>query len=55
MYLTGWDAPNFKSLAYQVKMYLDDLMKVLNSPASECKECRGCGMIFQRLNTNERE
>lgn len=53
--IEGWDAPNFKALAYQVKMYLDDLMKVLNSPASECKECRGCGMIFQRLNTNERE
>lgn len=53
--IQGWEAPNLQALADQVKFYLEDLMKIINAPAHECKECKGCGMIFERIETNERE
>ena len=51
--IQGWEAPNLQELADQVKFYLEDLMKVINAPAHECKECKGCGMIFERVETNK--
>lgn len=39
-----WEADSLKDMAEQVKVYLDNLMEVINSPLKECACCGGTGI-----------
>jgi hypothetical protein len=52
--IDGWEADNLEEMAMQIKVYLDELITVINSPVTECTTCGGCGSIVKTVGTNER-
>mgnify|MGYP003478788441 CR=1 FL=1 len=48
-------ANNLAELATFLKQYLDDLMEVINTKATECPHCEGHGIIVTRFNTNPKK
>lgn len=54
--IAGWQAKNLQEMADQIKSYLDDLMKVINLPVSECAHCQGTGhQSINKIETNKRD
>ncbi len=53
--IEGFRGDNYRSLAENIKTYLDELMEFINQPVVECQTCQGCGHIFpDKFPLNER-
>lgn len=53
--ITGFKGENLADLAENIKLYLDELMQVINMPVHECSHCKGKGVFVQKVeNTNKR-
>lgn len=53
--IQGFEGDNLKDLAENIKLYLDELMAVINEPLKECEFCQGTGHIINKVeNINER-
>lgn len=44
-----WNAESLKDMAEQVRVYLEELMSVINSDTEECPHCSGCGIIKENI------
>lgn len=52
--IEGFRGENLQDLAENVKLYLDELMEVINAPLVECGHCQGQGTIIEEKKCNER-
>ncbi|AUR92183.1 coil containing protein [Vibrio phage 1.170.O._10N.261.52.C3] len=52
--IEGFRGENLQDLAENVKLYLDELMEVINAPLVECEHCQGHGNILEEVKCNER-
>lgn len=52
--IKGWEAESLDDMKKQIRIYLEELMDVINTPVAECEHCGGTGHIVERLETNNR-
>jgi hypothetical protein len=53
--IKGFTGDNLKDLVENIKLYLDELMDVINKPVKECEGCGGTGCTFDKVeNMNDR-
>ena len=53
--IDGFRGDNLEDLAENIKLYLDELMAVINAPAHECEHCNGVGSVVRGVGCNDRE
>lgn len=51
--IEGFKGENLHDLAENIKLYLDELMAVINAPVSECEHCNGYGHIVHKAETHK--
>lgn len=50
-----WKADSLADMKEQIRVYLENLMQVLNAEVKECNCCSGTGFLFEGKQTNERK
>jgi hypothetical protein len=52
--IDGFTGDNLEDLAENIKLYLDELMEVINAPIHECEHCNGVGSVVREIGCNDR-
>jgi hypothetical protein len=53
--IKGFKGASLSDLVENMKLYLEELMEVINAPVAECQHCNGTGHTFDKVtNINER-
>jgi hypothetical protein len=52
--IDGFTGENLEDLAENIKLYLGELMLVINAPVHECEHCNGVGSVVREVGCNER-
>jgi hypothetical protein len=52
--IDGFNGENLEDLAENIKLYLDELMEVINTPVHECVHCNGVGTTVDKVGCNIR-
>lgn len=53
--IRGFKGKNLEDLVENVRLFLGELIEVINKPSRECENCKGCGVVFDKFNNEEGE
>lgn len=50
--IKGFEGTTLEDLAENIKLFLDELMEVINQPVEQCPSCKGVGHIYKTADCN---